>query len=181
MQKSFIHRPHACVVRLVTALLACLLFFPLHASGDKKTEKAYLKLCKKEVKQLQADGWKVFGKSQALEEALLAYYMEQANGAQYIHVQQEGRNYNEALNRAKLEAQKSYAEAIESTIRVQVEAELKAAGTDDNAPSDNNFQAKFKQKVDQRVQELEPRLTLTREKKDGHVEVKQYYTYKLTD
>ena len=166
---------------LITAILAWLFCMPLCAGNDKKSEKDCRKQCKKEVKRLQTEGWKVFGIGQALEEVLMSYYLEVADGALFIHVQQEGPNINVALSKAKIMAQKSYAEAIESVIKAEVETEMKNIDSSDDVKSEEHFRAVIQQKVDQHIQGFVPRFTLTREKKDGHVEVQQFYTYKFTD
>lgn len=175
------HWLHEYGLRLMTAMLAWLLCFPLAAGGDKKTEKAYKKQCKKEIKNLQSEGWKVYGTSQKLEDLLLSYYLELADGALPIHVQQDAPIMNVAMSKAKLMAQKMYGESIESIIKVQTQTEMTNVDTGDDVQSEERFRAIVQQKVEQRIKGFAPRITLTRNTKDGKVEVMQFYTYKLTE
>ena len=174
-QKALSHNRAAQWIAAMVLFLLCVPTF----AGDKKSEKAYRKQCKKEIKHLQAEGWKVYASPQSLEDALMPYYMELADGAKHICVQQEAGNVNLALSKAKLIAQKSYAEDIESIIKAEIVNEMKNVDTGDDVQSEERFQAIFKQKVDQRISGFAPRCTLTRNNKNGHVEVMQYYTYKL--
>ena len=173
--------PLKCGLRLMAATLALLLCLPLTAGGDKKAEKAYQKQCKKEIRRLQSEGWKVYGTPQTLEQVLMPYYMELADNAQYIHVQQEDANFNVALSKAKLMAQKMYGEAIESSIKAEIETEMANVDSGDGVKSEERFHAVLRQRVEQHIKGFVPRFTLIREAKNGHTEVQQFYTYKLTD
>ncbi len=173
--------PARCARQLWMAVLAVMLMAPLAARAESKADKAYKKQCQKEIKRLQKEGWKVYGSPQTLEDVLMPYYQELANGAQYIQEQQTGNDVNVAMSKTRHFAEARYASIIESSVKAEMENEMKNVDSGNEVTSEETFRANFKSKVEKRIKGFKPRVTLTRRTDDGKVEVMQCYIYKLEE
>jgi len=135
------------------------------------------KAAKKEAKQLVKDGWKVWGSSQSMEQALDAHYVALTNGGtEAFAVLGHGlsRSLNVAVSKAKNDATKQYASMKETKVDVMVDTRItNEAGSDAN--SNIKLDATSRSQVSQNVKNFKPTVIIMRQLPDGSYEAQAYY------
>ena len=150
---------------------------PLHALDKKRTSKVE-KICKKECKQLKKEGWKVYGKAQELDEAILNYYIALEEGSDSLHSvvsTAEDRDINQAKNKAHHNAMNQLASMRESLVEGVTTVETTNEQGSDGVKSNTSMVNSTKTSVKQQVKALKPILTLSRKKSDDKTEIRMYY------
>lgn len=141
-------------------------------------EKSWQKVCRKECKVLDKEGWEVFGKAQTLEEALAPYYEGLSSDTLLqIVVTSEGNNANMALSRARRMASAEYAAHRETQVQSDVTVLTAQTAEGDSVASREKMNASTKTFTNQRVRAFTPLVTLTRKLPNGKQEVRLYYLY----
>lgn len=148
--------------------------------GTWAGDKSWQKLCKKECKQLEKEGWKVMGKPQTLVEALTPYYEGLSTDTlRQIVVTSEGTNPNVALSRARRMASAEYAAQRETQVQSDVSVLTAQRAEGDSVVSRERMEASTKTSTNQRVRAFSPLVTLVRKTEGGKDEVRLYYLYEV--
>lgn len=166
------------------SFLFCLLaFFALSTSAfadDGKLSKSLQKECKQQIKQLKKEGWTVWGKTQTIESALEAHYLEmQSSGIQATSI--EGRatakTPNMAIRKATTNAQVQYASMKNSNVSASTQTEItNTSGAD--TESETRFNANYSSQTESKIKGFNPTAIFCRTTKDGIYEVLALFVVK---
>lgn len=157
-------------------LFCLLVFLAFSASAfaqDGKLSKTLQKECKKQVKQLNKEGWTVWGKTQSVESALEAHYLEmQKSGINAVSI--EGRatakTPNMAIRKATTNAQVQYSSMKGSEVRAATQTDISnSSGAE--TESETRFNANYSSQTEAKIKGFNPTAIFSRTKKDGIYEV----------
>ena len=139
------------------------------------------KASKKECKVLEKEGWKVYSKSQSLEDALQPYYEAlycDTLQMQHIVVTAQAANINTALSKARHMASREYASSQETSVEGQTTAQVVTRSEGDSIATRQRLESSTRASTRQRVRDFKPTATINRTLPDGTVEVRLYYIVK---
>ncbi|MBO6297152.1 MAG: hypothetical protein J6M54_06490 [Prevotella sp.] len=143
------------------------------ASPSDISGKELRRECQKMTKQLNKEGWKVYGKKQTVDKALEEYYGKLgASGTVAYTIEGRGtaNSVNIAVRKAQSNASAQYATMRES--HVAGTSNINMTNTESSeAHSETQFDASYTSSTEQQVKALVPTVTLYRENKDNTVEV----------
>lgn len=163
-----------CIPALFIMIATATMF---HVTPATAATQHVSKAAKKEAKQLVKDGWKVWGSSLPMEQALDAHYVALTNGGtEAFAVLGHGlsRSLNVAVSKAKNDATKQYASMKETKVDVMVDTKVtNEAGSD--AKSNIKLDATSRSQVSQNVKNFKPTMIIMRQLSDGNYEVQAYY------
>ena len=149
-----------------------------YAAG--KLGKTLKKEWKKQVKQLKADGWEVFGQPISLETALEAHYlkMEEAGEAGFTAISIEGRgrsnNQNQARNKAETNAKTQLSQMMSSKVSSENNTEVtNEAGKD--AKTNTKFVHVSHSQSERTIKNFTPTVSLCRQNEKGGYEAMLLY------
>lgn len=133
------------------------------------------KECRKICKQLEKEGWTVYGAGSSLEESLTKYYQRQEAGHLYSIIGTgEAKNINVAIRKATNNASIQYA----SMKGVQVEgtevSKIQTSTSEDTDSGSETFTSSYVSSVNQNVKSLKPYVILQRQLSNKKIEVQVY-------
>ena len=160
-------------------MLLCVMFVANAVAQPKNSDKSLWKMAKKEAKLLKKEGWKVDG-SMPLENLLFNHYKKLADtNNQELIGNVMGNTSVQTLNQGQQWASSivcvSYAKQAGQTVRGRLASEVGAGVA--GGPSADSFYEGYESKVEKEIKgELKRSFSLYREKKDGGLDYKAYYT-----
>ena len=175
------------MTKRISCLISILLFLSAALAGSSSTclagnkKKDVMKECKKICKQMQTEGWQVYGKAESLEDALTSYYQQIADCEEEVETL-IGRGVSKdakiAMSKAQHNLKAQYASMLNSNVSGDVNLKIDTEESDSEAKSNVDFDSTFEQNVNQRIGKLKPNLILSRQKADGKTEVNIYLIIK---
>jgi len=166
---------------LQLSLLTALFFACCHV-GTAQVKNGFDKECKKVCRQLQKDGWSVYGSTQSMDAVLLAYYklqQEKGDRCRPLTGMGSGTTVAIALRRAVNNANVQYASMQGSQVNSRLEVTGAQEVTSDTAAYSESLRSSSVSSVSQHVRSLSPNFTLVRQRSDGVVEVQAYCLVEL--
>ena len=158
--------------KIFLILSLCFLCNTCCLSGKEPLSKEASKNYKKVCKQLKQDGWKVFGKEQSLDEAMMQYYLQMETDADSIQQQVVGmgqdKNINIAYSQAKHRA--TVANATHKGVIIEAFSEMIMSSS---SGCSSRFETTAHTK--QIIRSATPVLSLYRTLSDGTTEINLYY------
>lgn len=145
---------------------------------DKSLQQEYKRLCKK----MKSEGWKVHGRSRALEAALEAHFVAlEAGGDSVVAIVGNGRSKstNTAVNQAINDAKKRYASLLGSDIDIQRESKEENRNENGKVTTTSTFASDSQTTTKQNVKGFEPTMTVRRTLEDGTIEMQVYYVVRI--
>lgn len=165
--------------KIISFMLLCVMFVANAVAQPKNSDKSLWKMAKKEAKLLKKEGWKVDG-SMPLENLLFNHYKKLADtNNQELIGNVMGNTSVQTLNQGQQWASSivcvSYAKQAGQTVRGRLASEVGAGVA--GGPSADSFYEGYESKVEKEIKgELKRSFSLYREKKDGGLDYKAYYT-----
>lgn len=164
-------------------LFCLLVFLAFSASAfaqDGKLSKTLQKECKKQVKQLNKEGWTVWGKTQSIESALEAHYLQmQESGIEAVSIEGRGKakTPNTAIRKATINAQVQYSSMKHSDVSGSTKTEItNTSGAE--TESKTEFEADYTSHTESKIKGFNPTVILCRETKDSNYEVLALFVVK---
>ena len=162
-------------------LLAFLAFGTSTASAnDGKLSKVLQKECKQQIKRLKKEGWTVWGKTQTIESALEAHFLEMEEygiDAVSIEGRATAKTPNIAIQKATSHAKAQYSSMKSSKVRVATQTEMtNKSGAE--TESETKFTAVSSSQTESVIKEFNPTVVLCRTTKNGIYEVLALFVLK---
>ncbi len=166
-------------------LFICLLsFLTLGISAtyadSGKLSKTLQKEWKQQVKQLKKEGWTVWGKTQSIESALEAHYLQmQECGIEAVSIEGRGKakTPNTAIRKATINAQVQYSSMKHSDVSGSTKTEItNTSGAE--TESKTEFEADYTSHTESKIKGFNPTVILCRETKDSNYEVLALFVVK---
>ena len=164
--------------KLFIMLMAVCFMLPVANAQDKQMQKLITKQVKKKVKELEKEGYKIFGSTRTVEMALTKHYTTlETEGDKVTEVVgfSKAKSHNLASMAAQNAAANKYASDCGKQVKGRVLSDM-ALNSADESEEFEKFYAAYEGKVEQEIRgELRSSFAVKKDNPDGSISVEAYY------